>query len=150
MESADNLKPLKINDLKEGEKIYLGKISFTEEEIIRFGKEFDPLPFHVDKEKAKESRFGGLVASGPHLFVVVHRERGIPLIGHTIIAGMEVNNWKMIRPVHPNQAITSYLTPVEIKKNPEKNHAVIKWFYEFWSESKELVQSLEVTVLHKI
>lgn len=51
----------------------LGSYSFTEAEIIRFGKLYDPQYFHIDPEAAKASHFGGLVASGWHTVVVGHR-----------------------------------------------------------------------------
>lgn len=51
----------------------LGSHTFSAEEIIRFGKLYDPQYFHVDPEAAKESHFGGLVASGWHTVSVGHR-----------------------------------------------------------------------------
>lgn len=51
----------------------LGSHTFTEAEIVRFGKLYDPQYFHVDPEAAKESHFGGLVASGWHTVSVGHR-----------------------------------------------------------------------------
>ena len=51
----------------------LGSHTFTEAEIIRFGQLYDPQYFHVDPEAAKESHFGGLIASGWHTVSVGHR-----------------------------------------------------------------------------
>ena len=48
------------------EKIVLGSLHFTADDIIRFARQFDPQPFHVDAEAAKQSLFGGLCASGWH------------------------------------------------------------------------------------
>lgn len=42
----------------------------TEEEIISMAQKWDPQPFHVDREAAKESIFGGLVASSAHAFPI--------------------------------------------------------------------------------
>ena len=42
----------------------------TEEEIVEFGTRWDPQPFHVDPAAARESPFGGLVASSVHLFAM--------------------------------------------------------------------------------
>ena len=42
----------------------------TEEEILEFGRRFDPQPFHADPEAAAASAFGGLVASTVHLFAI--------------------------------------------------------------------------------
>jgi acyl dehydratase len=53
-------------DLTVGDRQDLGSVTFSEAEIIRFGKDFDPQPFHVDPAAAKTSNFGGLIASGWH------------------------------------------------------------------------------------
>ena len=45
-------------------KITLGAYTFTEENIIAFGKRYDPQFFHVNKEAAMHSPYGGLIASG--------------------------------------------------------------------------------------
>lgn len=49
-----------------GQKIETGTLLFTAEDIIRFARQFDPQPFHVDPEAAKDFVFGGLCASGWH------------------------------------------------------------------------------------
>jgi acyl dehydratase len=47
-----------------GEVHALGEYTFTEEEVLRFARAYDPQPFHVDAEAAKNSLLGGLCASG--------------------------------------------------------------------------------------
>ncbi|MCV3738054.1 MaoC family dehydratase [Rhizobium sp. TRM96647] len=49
-----------------GGKIVLGSHLFTADDIIRYARQFDPQPFHVDPEAARHSLFGGLCASGWH------------------------------------------------------------------------------------
>ncbi|ARO31106.1 MaoC-like dehydratase protein [Rhizobium sp. NXC14] len=49
-----------------GQKAEIGTYTFTEENIIRFATRHDPQLFHVDKEAAKDTLFGGLCASGWH------------------------------------------------------------------------------------
>ncbi|WP_116654571.1 MaoC/PaaZ C-terminal domain-containing protein [Pelagibacterium sediminicola] len=56
------------------EPIALGSHTFTEQEIIRFGKRYDPQYFHIDPEAARHSHFGGLIASGWHTVSVGHRK----------------------------------------------------------------------------
>jgi acyl dehydratase len=53
-------------DLVVGDRIDLGVLTFTEGDIIRFARAFDPQFFHVDPAAAKQSIFGGLIASGWH------------------------------------------------------------------------------------
>ena len=110
----------------------LGSHTFTEAEIIRFGQLYDPQYFHVDAEAAKESHFGGLVASGWHTVSVGHRRmvdaleaeeqrlRGLgeePGVAehaqgeHQIGIGMlGVNKMEFKTPVRPGDTITYTLT----------------------------------------
>lgn len=59
-------------EVEVGKPYPLGSHTFSAEEIVRFGKLYDPQYFHVDPEAAKESHFGGLVASGWHTVSVGH------------------------------------------------------------------------------
>jgi len=43
-----------------------GGITLSKADIVRFAREFDPQPFHVDEDAARHSHFGGLIASGWH------------------------------------------------------------------------------------
>jgi acyl dehydratase len=53
-------------DIEIGTRRELGSYTFEADEIKRFARQFDPQPFHTDEEAAKQSHFGGLVASGWH------------------------------------------------------------------------------------
>ncbi len=143
------MEKLLIKDLELNKKLDIGTVTLSEKDIIDYALANDPLDFHIDIKAAERSIFKGLVASGSQIFNVLHKRGWIPLMGHTVICGMEVNHWKFIRPVYVNQPIKGTVTPVFIKKNPEKNHTIIVWKYEFKDAKEELVQSLEVTVLHK-
>ncbi len=57
---------LTFEDFEPGQVVELGSVSVTEDEIVEFARQYDPQPFHVDPEAAKESVFGGLIASGWH------------------------------------------------------------------------------------
>lgn len=137
------------NNITIGQVISLGQIVLTEQEIINYAKEHDPLPFHVDKIAAQKSIFKGLVASGPHIFQSFHKNKWIPLFGNTVIAGLEVNNWKFLKPVYANQLISCDVAIMDKKINSNKTTATVKWLYEFKDvQSQELVQCLEMTILH--
>ena len=55
-----------LEDFKEGQVYELGEETIREEEILQFARRFDAQPFHVDPEAAKQSIYGGLIASGWH------------------------------------------------------------------------------------
>jgi acyl dehydratase len=46
--------------------VELGRYTFTQDDIIRFAKRWDPQVFHTDPDAARHSAFGALCASGWH------------------------------------------------------------------------------------
>ena len=54
------------DDFVPGQEIELGQRTVNEDEIIAFATQFDPQPFHIDKEAAAKSIYGGVIASGWH------------------------------------------------------------------------------------
>lgn len=61
-------------DIEINEVFQLGDHTFSEDEIVSFGQNFDPQYFHTSPELAPHSEFGGLVASGWHTVCVGHRK----------------------------------------------------------------------------
>ncbi len=54
-------------DIELGVTTQLGAYTFTEAEMVRFSRAYDPQPFHIDPEAAKASFYGGIIASGWHV-----------------------------------------------------------------------------------
>ena len=54
------------SELRVGQVLPVGVVSFTAEGIKDFARLYDPQPFHLDEEAARASIFGGLCASGFH------------------------------------------------------------------------------------
>jgi acyl dehydratase len=50
-----------------------GRLRVEEEQIKTFAREFDPQPFHLDEEAARQTIFGGLAASGWHTAALTMR-----------------------------------------------------------------------------
>lgn len=133
-----------------GNKFDLGVIILTEQEIIDFAKAFDPLDFHTDKEIAKRTIFKGLIASGPHIFNLIYRREWIPRFGKTVICGKGVSNWKFIKPVYPMQKIFVELFVLFMAPDIKTGGTTVTWLFEFKNEKKEMVQMLQMEVLHSI
>jgi len=55
-----------LEDIEVGRVIELGTHHFTRDDIVAFGRKYDPQPFHVEEEAARYGPFGKLVASGWH------------------------------------------------------------------------------------
>ena len=61
------------DDFKIGQRFDTEGYTFTESSIIDFALQYDPQYFHLDRERAGQSIYGGLVASGFHTLAVVFR-----------------------------------------------------------------------------
>lgn len=61
------------DDFAVGEKFVTRGVSLTESMIIDFALTYDPQPFHIDVEAARDSNYGGLIASGFHTLVLGFR-----------------------------------------------------------------------------
>lgn len=53
-----------LEDLVPGQREEFGTHHFDEAGVIDFARAYDPQPFHIDREAAKTSIFGGIIASG--------------------------------------------------------------------------------------
>src|SRR5262245_43146309 len=65
--------PLYLDDLRVGRRFTSGTHALDERQITAFASEFDPQPFHIDREAAKRTLFRGLVASGWHTAAITMR-----------------------------------------------------------------------------
>jgi acyl dehydratase len=54
------------DDLTVGQEFDLGTFALPRQEVLDFARRFDPQPFHLDEDAARDSIFGRLVASGFH------------------------------------------------------------------------------------
>src|SRR5262249_58158642 len=73
-----------LEDLHPGRRFTSGSHTIDEAQIKAFANQFDPQPFHLDDEAAKDTLFGGLVASGWHTAAITMRlqvESGLPIGG---------------------------------------------------------------------
>ena len=60
-------------DLEVGKAYACGAKAVSKEEIVAFGRAYDPQPLHVDEEAAKATLVGGLCASGWHTCTMMMR-----------------------------------------------------------------------------
>jgi acyl dehydratase len=95
-----------------GTRRELGSYTFSEDEIVRFARKFDPQPFHVDADAAARSHFGGIIASGWHTaaiwmkLAIADRQKpgnNSPLLRAGVSPGYEDMRW--LKPVRPGMTL---------------------------------------------
>jgi acyl dehydratase len=116
-------------DVVIGERRELGPYTFTEDAIMDFARKYDPQPFHIDRDAAAKSVFGGIIASGWHTVAVFMklavatrgREGGTSeLLRVGISPGFEDLQW--LKPVRPGMTLaysSEVIGKVELKSRPE-------------------------------
>lgn len=132
-------------DFKVGERLVLGTKTFGEEEIIQFAREFDPQPFHIDKTKAKESFFGGIIASGWHTCSVAMRMMCDAYLNESASIGSPgVDNVRWYKPVRPGDTLRCERVILESRASESKpNIGIVKSRWEGFNQHSELVMSME-------
>jgi acyl dehydratase len=101
-------------DLAVGEPYAFGHKVVTADEIIAFGRAFDPQPMHTDPEAAKASPVGGLCASGWHICAMMMRMVADGLLVRAASLGspgVDEVRWK--RPVRPGDVLSARYTVQE-------------------------------------
>jgi acyl dehydratase len=95
---------LYLDDLQVGQRFTSRTLLVDETQIKAFASQFDPQPFHLDEDAAKDSLFSGLAASGWHTAAITMRllVEGLPLAGGLIGAGGELS-WP--RPTRPGDIL---------------------------------------------
>lgn len=97
---------LYFEDFPPGEIAEYGDRLVTAEEIIEFASEFDPQPFHVDAEAAKDSQAGTLIASGWHTGVMLMRMNCDEfLLRSASEGGPGAEEVRWVRPVRPGDRL---------------------------------------------
>jgi acyl dehydratase len=132
-------------DFEPGQVYELGTKTVTEDEIVAFAREFDPQPFHTDPEAAKESVFGGLIASGWHTGAMWMRLYVDSMLGAATAQGSPgIEELRWLAPVRPGDTLHGRLTVLETmpsERRPDRGTVRIRG---------EMVNQDGVTVLSMV
>jgi acyl dehydratase len=102
------------DDFTVGERFATRGVTLTESGIIDFALRYDPQPFHIDVEAARQSNYGGLIASGFHTLALGFRmviETGIFRASSMGSPGFDELRW--LRPVRPGDTLHTEIEVME-------------------------------------
>ena len=111
---------LYLEDLSVGQRFVSGSHRMDEAAIKSFAAEFDPQPFHLDDQAARDTVFHQLVASGWHTAAVTMRllvDGGLPFAAGIIGVGGELA-WP--RPTLPGDVLHAECEILEIVPSKSK------------------------------
>lgn len=125
--------------------IRFGEYLVTEDEIVDFASKYDPQYFHLDNEKAKQSLFGGLCASGWHTAAMFMRMLVDSMPAeHGSLGSPGVEKIKWLKPVYPGYVLSVKGVIKDCRLSKSKpGVGVVSAFYEIVNQHDETVMSVE-------
>ena len=122
-----------------------GSMVVDEQEVIDFGKRFVPLSYHTDREAAKSSIYGGLIASGWHtaaLMMRLYTDNYLSKIANLGSPGVDELRWD--KPVFPGDELSIRVTVLETRRSASKpDRGILRSFIEVLNQKREVVMSLK-------
>ncbi|MGB3625839.1 MAG: MaoC family dehydratase [Henriciella sp.] len=118
----------------------------TREEVIEFASKYDPQPFHLDDEAAKQTFFGKLSASGWHTAAMMMRlmvetmQSGEPQAG---LGSPGIDELRWIKPVYPGDELSAQTTLISkrrMKSRPDMGLSKAK--HEVFNQHGDLVLTM--------
>jgi acyl dehydratase len=112
---------LYFEELQVGNCSRAGPYLLSKDEIIRFAKQYDPIPRHIDEEAAARSAFGGLTASGSHTFAIYILLTGQLQPHFQVLMGLGWDEVKLPNPVRPGDELDLEMTVLEMRPSKSKS-----------------------------
>ncbi len=122
--------------------------TLTEAEIVSFALTYDPQPFHIDKEAAKDTPYGGLIASGFQTLALGFRlfyQTGA--IAGCSLGGAGVDELRWTAPVRPGDTLRVDVEVLEQREsNSRPDRGRVKMAYRMSNQRGDVVATW--TALH--
>ncbi len=132
-------------DFKVGEVFEGGARTISKDEMVAFAREFDPQPFHTDEAAARETMYGGLIASGWHSGSLMMRLFYDGLIRDSASMGSPgIDEVRWLKPVRPGDTLhlrTTVLEVIESRSKPDRG--LVRTLCELRNQEGEVVMSIK-------
>jgi acyl dehydratase len=122
-----------------------GSIGVTEDEILEFGRRYDPQPFHADAEAARHTQFGGLIASGWQTAGLMMRLVVDHYLSHVAsLASPGIDELRWTQPVRPGDTLSVRATVLETRPSSSKpDRGLVRTLFEVLNQRGEVVMSVK-------
>lgn len=131
-------------DYAEGSVHEFGTVEVTTDEIIAFACRYDPQSFHTDPETAKESIYGGLIASGWLTAALMMRlivDHYLPRAASLGSPGVDELRWSL--PVRPGDRLTVRAAVVQARVSQSKpDRGIVRTAVEVLNQRREVVMTM--------
>ena len=136
-------------DYVPGEVHEFGSIVAEEAEMIDFARRFDPQPFHTDPVAAKQTIFGGLIASGWYTAGLMMRLYADHYLSHVASLGSPgVDEVRWLKPVRPGDTVSLQVKISGTNRSRSKpDRGIVHSHIEVLNQNGETVMTMKATNL---
>ena len=149
MQQETSSKILHWEDVTVGETVTFGRTLVSRDEIVAYATAFDPQPFHLDEEAAKNSMIGQLCASGWHTCAMFMRMLADEVLNAAAGLGSPgLDEVKWLKPVVPGDTLTGRYTCTSkraLKSRP--GVGVCQMLFEMLNQNGEVVMTWDAAQL---
>jgi acyl dehydratase len=121
-------------------------IAVEEQEVLDFGKRFVPLSYHTEPGLAKNSIYGGLIASGWHtaaLMMRLYTDHYLSKVANLGSPGCDELRWT--QPVFPGDELSIRVTVLETRRSDSRpDRGIVHSFVEVLNQKREVVTSVKM------
>ena len=133
-------------DYLPGDVHEFGSVAVDEAEVLEFGRRYVPLSYHVDKEAAKTSIYGGVIASGWHtaaLMMRIYTENYLSRVANLGSPGGDELRWD--KPVFPGDELCVRATVLEARRSASHpDRGIVRTFIQVLNQKNEVVMSMKM------
>lgn len=121
----------------------------SKDDILAFAGEFDPQPFHMDEDAAKETLLGGLAASGWHSCAMLMRQMcDAYLLDASSMGSPGIDEVRWLSPVRPGDCLRMKCTCLEARASASRPEmGITKMHWEWLRPDGEAVMTITGTQL---
>ncbi len=136
-------------DIAVGDRFTGGPLTVETAEIVAYAEKFDPQPFHLDPDTAKDTLFRGLAASGWHTAGMTMRMivgSNAELAGGYIGMGVDQIGWP--RPTRPGDVLRIEMEVLEARRSAKRpDQGVLRVKTTTFNQNDEVVQTMIANLL---
>ena len=120
-----------------------------EASIVEFGRAYDPQAFHVDPVAARDSAFGGLIASGWHTGAIMMRMYADHyLCPASSLGSPGVDELRWLRPVRPGDTLRLRVAVLEARLSRSKpDRGIVQSQIDVLNQDDERVMTMKAANL---
>lgn len=133
-----------LEDFVPGAVFEAGSVQIDEQTIVEFATRYDPQPFHVDRDAARASIYGGVIASGWHTVALTMRL----LVDHVFAGSASmgspgVDELRWLLPVRPGDVLSPRVIVLETRPSRSKpDRGILRFRVEVTNQAGALVLTL--------